>query len=234
MKKLQIFCDKRKFQYDGHVLKRGIREYKPKGEGLESKVYKINNRVAFKIYKDTYDKAKIDEKMINELSQIDTNRIVLPNNIIKTEQGKTKGYSMDYIEESNTEIIDFSKEQLVKELSLLKEDLIELGENNVEIGDLREENTISNDDSFYLIDCGDYLKRDEETTKTNIQFFNDYMVGEVLTELVFEESKDILDGVELLQNIRSYLYEGNYIGDYFDEELKEDESINEYVKRKVK
>ena len=233
MKNLQIYCDKRKFQYDGHVLRRGIRQFEKTGEGLESKVFKINNRVAFKLYKDTHDKAKIDEKMINELSQIETKRIVLPNNIIKTEQGTTKGYSMDYIEESDTDIIDFSKEQLVKELSLLKEDLIELGENNVEIGDLREENTISNDKEFYLIDCGDYLKREEETTKVNLQFFNDYMVEDVLTELVFEEAKDILDGLELIQNIRSYLYEGNFIADYFDKELNEDESINEYVKRKV-
>jgi hypothetical protein len=59
---------------------------------------------------------------------------------------------MDYIEKTDNNIIDFSKDQLVDELSLIKEDLIELGENNVEIGDLREENTISNESSFYLID----------------------------------------------------------------------------------
>lgn len=234
MKNIKLYCDNKIFKYDGYTLRKGIKSFEQKGEGLESKVFKINNKVVFKVYKDSYEKDKIGKNMIEDLSEIDTNRIVLPNNIITDEEGNTKGYSMDYIEKSDDTIIDFPKKQLIDELSLLKEDLIELGENKVEIGDLRDENTISNEESFYLIDCGDYLKRNKDTTQLNIKYFNEYIIDNVLTDIVFEESTDLLEGLRKLKDIRVYLNEGNYIGDYLEEEMNEEETINDFVKRIVK
>ena len=233
MENIKLFCNKKTFQYNGFELKRGRINFKEKGDGLESKVFKIDDKTALKIYKDTYDKAKLGKKMIELLSTIKTKRIILPNNIITTEDGKTKGYSMNYIEESNKDLTDFSKEQLIEELTLLKEDLIKLGKNKVEIGDLREENTISNDKSFYLIDCGDYLLREKETTKENLYFFNSFIIEDFLTNIVFEESTNLVEGLNLLKELRLYLNDGNYIGDFLNEEMKENETINEYVKRNV-
>ena len=234
MRNIKLFCENKMFLYDGFTLKKGRKFFEQQGEGLESRVFKINNKTVLKVYKDCYDKAKLDKKMINELSKIDTNRIVLPNSIITDESGKTKGYSMNYIEESEDQIIEFPKKTLIDELDLLKEDLIELGENNVEIGDLREENTISNESSFYLIDCGDYLKRDNKTTKINIQFFNEYIIDDIISDIVFEESKDLSKGLQKLRDLRTLLLSGKYIGDYLKEEMKEEETINEFVKRIVK
>ncbi len=233
MRNIKLYCNNKTFQYDGFSLKKGNRLFEKQGEGLESKVFRIDNETVLKVYKDCNDKAKLDKKMIEDLSELDTNRIILPNDIITDEDGETKGYSMDYIEESEDTIIDFPKKQLIVELSLLKKDLIELGENNIEIGDLREENTISNEDSFYLIDCGDYLQRKIDTTDINIRFFNEYIIDDIFTDIVFEESKDLMKGLNVLKNLRIYLNEGNYIGDYLEEEMKEEETINGFIKRKI-
>ena len=233
MRNIKLYCNNKTFQYDGFSLKKGNRLFEKQGEGLESKVFRIDNETVLKVYKDYNDKAKLDKKMIEDLSELDTNRIILPNDIITDEDGETKGYSMDYIEESEDTIIDFPKKQLIVELSLLKKDLIELGENNIEIGDLREENTISNEDSFYLIDCGDYLQRKIDTTDINIRFFNEYIIDDIFTDIVFEESKDLMKGLNVLKNLRIYLNEGNYIGDYLEEEMKEEETINGFIKRKI-
>lgn len=234
MKRINLFCNNKKFKYDGYTLKKGIKTYKKQGEGLESIVFKIDDETVLKVYKDSNEKAKLNESMIKELSQIDTNRIVLPNNIITDEDGETKGYSMDYKEDSEASIIDYPKEQLIEELSLLKDDLTELGENKVEIGDLREENTISNESSFYLIDCGDYLKRKKDTTKVNYFFFNEYLINDILIDIIYEESTDLKKGLNFLKEVKMYLLDDTYIGDYLKEKMQEQETLNEYVKRKVK
>ena len=233
MRNIELFCDSKIFQYDGYFLKKDNQSFEQKGEGLESIVYKIDDQTALKVYREISDKARLNKKEIQELSTIDTKRIILPNDIITTKNGEIKGYSMDYIEESNDKLEDFSKKQLVEELKLLKEDLITLGKNNVEIGDLREENTISNKDSFYLIDCGDYLFRDKDTTDINLKFFNSFFIEDIFTFLVFEESKDISKGLNILSDIRDNLNKGNYIGDLLEEELQAEETLTEYVKRKA-
>ena len=235
MKNIKLYCNNKTFKYDGYTLRKGIKTFKKQGEGLESIVFKIDDETVLKVYKDSNEKAKLNTSMIKELSQIDTKRIVLPNNIIIDEEGETKGYSMDYIEDSETSIIDYPKKQLIDELNLLKGDLIELGEKKVEIGDLRQENTISNESSFYLIDCGDYLKRKKDTTKVNyFFFFNEYLINDILIDIIYEESTDLKKGLNFLKGIKMYLLDDTYIGDYLKEEMQEQETLNEYVKRMVK
>ena len=226
MRNIELFCNNKKFLYDGYELKKDNVLFEEMGEGLESRVFKIDDETVLKVYKTSNEKEKLDEDMIEELSDIETNRIVLPKEIIKTKDGEVKGYSMDYVEETETKFFDFTKEKIIRELKLLKNDLIKLGKNNVEIGDLREENTISNDESFYLIDCGDYLKKESETTIFNIRLFNEFLIDDFLSSIVFDNSRDLRTSLDKLIKIRHRLTTGEFIGDYL-------ETVNEFVRRKI-
>ena len=61
-------------------------------EGTEVVVYKYND-MALKIYKDYCRKQRLDLDTAKELSKIDTSRILLPRNIVYTENGEFIGYT---------------------------------------------------------------------------------------------------------------------------------------------
>ena len=105
MRNIELFCNNKKFLYDGYELKKDNVLFEEMGEGLESRVFKIDDETVLKVYKTSNEKEKLDEDMIEELSDIETNRIVLPKEIIKTKDGEVKGYSMDYVEETETKFV---------------------------------------------------------------------------------------------------------------------------------
>lgn len=204
------------------------------GEGREGNVYKINPNTCIKLYHKNPEKRVIDLGMTRKLSYIDTSRVILPDRPEFDDGHNFRGYRMPLVEEDGISLYDYDKDKLVSEFDQIKTDLVTLGEEGIEVGDIRDSNTITNKDGFYLIDCGDYLEKDCYTGATNIGYFNHYIIHDFLLYGFFDEfcdEKIIMDGYDsFVRSAQCY----DFVGDYFKEHMKDNETLGNFVSRKVR
>ncbi len=197
--------------------------------GEEGRVYRDGD-TAVKIYHKCPNKDVLDDEEIRQLSDIDTQRVVLPDEAVNGD--KVRGYTMPYIEGDSESIFDMNKDVLVSELGLLEDDLKLLGEEKVLIGDLRESNYLSTEDYFYLIDSGDYQVIDSKCSKANLEMFYEFFIQDVFG-LYLLDSGDMSKVFTIYSNIKKDFYNYNgglaeYVNDTFSG------SIHEEVKKLVK
>ena len=151
--------------------------------GWASDVYKFD-KYAFKINKEICFKYRLDEKSVKYLSKIQTKRILLPKEPIYDENHEFYGYIMKYIEPTEKDNIkNITLSKLLKELKIIKNDLLLLKDNNVFIDDLCENNFIYNN-GIYLIDPGSFeinRRRSSEYIQIiNREIMSDFIIKYVL------------------------------------------------------
>lgn len=195
--------------------------------GYEADVYRFNNLV-FKFYKEICFKYRLSETNIKKLSKIQTKRILLPKDVIYDENNKFFGYTMKYVKPiEKEEINEIKMDRILKELLLIKKDLLLLKENNVFIDDLCDSNFIYNN-GFYLIDPGSYeinKKRSKEYIEVmNRELMNDFIIRFVL----FRNHKFTLDE---RRKINEYYPINEYIDSKIKKEIDNKELVKEYAKR---
>ena len=198
-------------------------------DGLEGRVYRDGN-TAVKIYHNYPEKNVLKRREIEKLSEVETERIILPDEAILGEG--TRGYTMPFVDGDSDCIFDMDKDVLVREIDLIEDDLKVLGDEQVLIGDLRDSNYLSNSDNFYLIDSGDYEFVDCKCVESNLFAFHSFFL-EDLFGLYLLDYGDISKGLESLNKIKNGFYNYNgglaeYVDDYFSG------SISEEVKKLVK
>lgn len=141
--------DMSKKEFDSHYI----------NEGLESNVYLFNDRV-IKIYKPKCVKIRLDEDTVKRLSKINTERIIMPQDVVYNELNKFSGYTMKYIESfDNYFINNLNINFLVDELEKYENDIKILSRNKITITDICLCNFIFND-GIYFIDPGSFLYED--------------------------------------------------------------------------
>ena len=197
--------------------------------GEEGRVFR-DHEVAVKIYHKKPLKSTLNRNEIDILKNIPTKRIILPRK--KVLGNKLRGYTMPFIEGEKQAVFDYSKEKLLHELKLIKEDLKLLGKNNVMIDDLRDSNYLCNLAAFYLIDAGDYSVRNEDCTDLNISIFSDFFLEDIIGMELYEID-DLNKVFDAYLELRSKLLElDNDISILVEEEFEG--SINDEVKKLVK
>ena len=196
-------------------------------EGTEGIIYRIGN-TAYKIYKQNRSsKDKLSEEDVKYLSNIDTKRIIMPENPIYS-NGIFCGYTMPFIQGYSKENIkNMSMNQLIEELKLIEEDLKKLKDKSVDIDDLTDDNFLYNS-KINIIDLGSYIINSNISKKElevqNRRKYNEFVIKYILSKAVKLTQKQIND---LL--IRYDLDE--YMSDMLLFDITSSENIKKFVKK---
>ena len=196
--------------------------------GYESDVYKIDDKV-FKFYKEICLKYRLNEEMVNYLSKIKTNRILLPQDIIYDEYNNFFGYTMKYIKPNiKDEIGNIKIEKLLKELLCIKKDLILLKDNNIFIDDLCDSNFIFNN-GIYLIDPGSF-ELDKNKSKDYIEIINMEMMQDFIIRYILFRYKKL--SYKEKNELNKYFPLDKYMYDSIKSDIiNKKETIYEYSNR---
>jgi len=197
--------------------------------GEEGRVYRDGD-TAIKIYHKCPNKNVLNSKEIRQLSDINTQRVILPEEVVNGDG--VRGYTMPFIEGDSESIYEMDKSVLVSELELLEEDLRLLGEEQIRIGDLRDSNYLSTEDYLFLIDSGDYEVTNVDCSKQNLDLFSEFFMQDVFG-LYLLDSDDMDKVFAIYSSIKKDFNNYNrglaeYVNDNFSG------SIHEEVKRLVK
>ena len=148
-------------------------------EGEEATIYYYNNK-ALKIYKDYCRGIRLSEKDAIYLQKINTERFLLPIDIIYDINNNFIGYTTKFIKGYSKENIKILQlEFLKRELLILKKDIEELSKYNISIFDIENYNFILGD-GIYLIDPGSYRIEDNNTLDYNIRYLRSFIINEIL------------------------------------------------------
>jgi len=219
---MKFYVDDKKYDLDYKKMQKNFIS-----SGFESDVYRFDNKV-YKFYKEVCLKYRLDKKSVEYLSKIKTNRLLLPKDVIYDENKEFFGYSMKYIKPIEKEEIENLKvDRLLKDLLLIKKDLLLLKDKNVFIDDLCESNFIFNN-GIYLIDPGSYeinKKRSKEYIEIiNREIMNDFVIKYVLFRRYGLDNEDI-------RKLHKVFPLDEYISDIISKEKNKKQLVNEYSNR---
>ena len=196
-------------------------------EGNESEIYRYGKEV-LKIYKPFCRKDRLDEETAIILSGISTERFILPERIIRDEDGKFIGYSMPFIYEYPVGGILKNKiGNILDEFDIIRDDIRILSDNHVEIEDLHVGNILYTG-KIYIGDPGSYLVKRERKTG---QMYNDnmYTFGLFVRDELFKLVKMTAGERRDLNNKFDYSWD---IGDQMrDEVIDNKETVRQFIKR---
>lgn len=196
------------------------------GVGNEGTTYLIGGE-AVKIYGGFCLKSRLGPDGVDILSKIPTNRIVLPKDKVKNQQGYFCGYTTKYIDkvEFNHDIV--TMRHLLNELLLYEQDLALLSQNGVIAYDMNYDNIVySHNNSIYMIDPGSFDFSDTTTEHINNEFLTELFLQLMSAKL---ETKNQYD--ELCKNLNN----GNRLYDNIINTLdSENETITNYSLKMTK
>ncbi len=199
-------------------------------EGEEGIVYRYFDQ-AFKIYKDYCRKMRLKEKDVFVLQKIDTNRIVLPKNLIYDLNHQFIGYQMDFLLQYATQAIaKMDIFSFIKEICLLRDDIFLLSDFGIDMEDLNFRNLLYHNGKIYLIDPGSYVIRDyidrSFLQQENFQRFAKFVVDDILLSVVSlsKKNQSAVRNILNLEDSFSLIYR-------LEDTLQEGETVSSYVKR---
>lgn len=200
------------------------------GSGKEGKVYKFGDR-ALKILHDVPYQKSMNSTTCGGLEKIATKRILLPRETLFDKSGEFKGYSTRYIKYGK-DVFDISKENFLYEVNELIKEINFLSNQRIIIDDWRLENFIY-DGKFRLVDPGLYRYEKEASIdaikKLNFAVLKDFVFFELLKSGLMAETNEYVDYLLDVHNTVE-----NDIVEYFEDEMKDDETMNQYIKRIAK
>ena len=219
--------------------------------GSEFSVYKSKDKV-YKIFKNNYQLGHIDEKSINYLSGIKTNRILMPTSKLYLNNNLI-GYEMPYIED-NQSILESNFNTILNELKIINDDVEMLTEYFVRLIDINKENSVFNG-KLYLIDPANYFINnitdlliyynneviDEDKKKSIIKKWNYDKINKLLYEYLFINNSEI-DFYALRKIIEFFstkrkenLMDSDYdiYKYFFNQHISAKEAINYFIKDNI-
>lgn len=211
------------------------------GKGIESKAYKIDDKV-IKIFRMFPGKKVVMTKeSIEKMKQIPTKRILLPTNSLLDKKNKIRGYQMNYVASYGIDsYFNLDKDKLIKEHQLLKDDIKILSESGILINDLIIENTVYSN-GLYLIDPGSYMFHDNigfnYAYRSNLDCFDRYLIYEILFNYHFNNynnSKHFASSLSFSNEINLEYNKSKKEGilEFFSD--IEEDTLGQFVKRKVR
>ncbi len=204
------------------------------GEGMDTNVFKKNN-IVYKIIKPNGN-IHLSLLTAKYLQQIETKRILLPENIIIDKKGYLIGTTSTYIKKNGkVNILDLDKESFIKEIQFLEKDLDLLTRKKVVVRDLNLSNSVYNGKNIYFVDYGAY------TEEKNISFkqypldivnrrnlfyslIDDILIPKITTEL---SSKVLANNI-----FPKYKLEKETISHYLSSLIGDNENFRELILKK--
>ena len=192
----------------------------PIGAGKTAVVYMSSDGNCIKIYKHNYDGKELlstenfDERL-EKISMLSSNRVIGPKQLLYI-KGKLAGYIYEYIKAHDFENVSrFTKvEELFKDLLRIKEEIVNMSNNNFKIGDLHSRNILFNNGQYYFIDLDkgrfDYNDTVENLISYNLKRFSD----------------EIFNKIYGLDHIETGIYKCVDVDKYMGKDLFNEDSIN--------
>ena len=203
------------------------------GSGFEAVVYGYNDE-ALKIYRLCSIKLRLDEEDAIRLSKLSaTRRVLLPQRIIRNPDTlKFKGYTTKLLpKEEPLGIFNMQMRQFLSEISLIRDDVVELANQGVMVTDFNIGNTVYNGE-IYLVDPGSFQVQREKTTK----YLRNEFVRWNMMNLNWFIRNFFVKGVRLSCRFEDIFNDDpekkiTCIGDIIEKDAKCDETLDQYVKR---
>lgn len=177
------------------------------GEGDEGVVYKVGNE-AVKFYRIYCPKRRLTKEECEYLTQIDTERILLPTVTLLDKKHCIRGYKMTYIENLGEDsFYTLNRKDLSKEMTLVHEDIIKLSDYNVYIDDLTYDNTIFHK-GIYLSDPGSFqiIEKIKDSQIRmygfNIDMVNEYLLNKMIKLCCLQVAKSKIVTKRILDSIK--------------------------------
>lgn len=204
-------------------------DYRYLDEGKEAKIYEYGDEV-LKLYKDYCPKMRLSEKDAFSLSQIGTEKVLLPKRIIHDEDGKFLGYTTKRIYGSSKLCIPKMKmKKLVDELDIIMTDLKILADNHYDVADFTLNNVVY-DGGLYFVDPGSFMQvknfDDRFKYSSNMATLNEFMLDDFFYLVLLSK--------KYRNKFDDNFDRADYIGDYIRCSMNENENVRQYVKRMSK
>lgn len=219
---LKIYFDDELLEFNEEEL-----DYMYIDEGAEAIVYKYGND-ALKVYRDIRCR-RLSEKDTLSLCALSTKRILLPEKAIYGVEPKIfKGYSTPFIYAyPNVRVMDMKVNDFVGELDVIREDLVELSHNGVEVDDWHVGNMLYDGRKIYMCDPGAMTLSDR--VRFNCSMGNNvYTLNRFIMDDVFPLARLSKNSKK---NIETVFDDNEYIGWQIRETAEEKETVRQYVKR---
>lgn len=229
---MKYLVGNKKVRYNPYHMKKDIKI----SEGNEGIVYKIDDK-AVKFYHTYCRKVRLSKEDAIFLSNIDTKRILTPDNVLLNKRRQIEGYYTKYIEDLGIDnLLNLVKDILKEELSILKEDIILLSDNLVLLDDVLLEN-ISFHNGIYVVDPGSYSRLERSDSLAaytlNIEVINEFLIMQLLSTATYHLTNDRKIAHQVTQSIFHDYQEKEYpdLIEYLLDDVKE-ENLHEYIKIK--
>lgn len=230
------------FYYNNRVMNMSRKELNSYylGEGLESTVY-LFDEIVVKIYKSHCRKIRLNEEDVKRLSKIETERIVMPEDLVYDDLNKFSGYTMKYIPTYiKIPLKDDKINNLVKEIEKYEKDIEILSKEKISIYDLNINNAVINN-GIYSIDPGSFRYKDKIIDfKNNPEDLTIYIIKELNREEInsfFIE--EILEKCSNIPKKYRFIFEQQFnysdiLSDQIKDTMYDNESVKQYTKRLIK
>jgi len=178
------------------------------GNGFESKTFVYNDNGNEKMIKMYYDLSQINIDKIKRVSELKSGTLILPKKLVSIDN-EIIGYSMNYMK--NYHPIRIMKQVMDEEtkynfLLKLKEEIINLRNQNCIYGDLNISNVITNGEKVFLCDS------------VNVKI-DEYNFDEINSTMYkYKQLKNTLDGIDcyMLNLLTIYLFNDIEYDDIID------------------
>lgn len=219
------------YRLDDKDIKITGKQWTKIGTGATGDVYKYHN-MALKVFKEDRD-TPIDVDTAEYLSNISTDRIVLPINLLFYNNA-FRGYTYKLVSKKGTgnRMIMLPKTDLIQDIRILERDVETLSNKQVLLNGIEPTNTIFNGNLFITDPTGYRVL--EGCSSEELERINKYQLHLLLISLItFELRKNNFTNKD--QNYVKELLEMKDVNidssEYFYKIIKNNDSIKEFVKK---
>jgi hypothetical protein len=218
------------FILDGRNEEIAFKKLSKIASGKTGDVYKYK-KSALKIFKEDMT-PPIDEETARHLTGIDTQRILLPRNLLF--YNKTfRGYTYRLVEKKGTgrRMITLPIDELIGNISILENDIEKLSEESVLLNGIDQSNCIFNGDLF-ISDPREYSILEDIFSIDELRKLNNFQLHLLITAMLASETKKcgITNAKERqFREILALKDEEQNTSDFFADIFSSEDNVKEYV-----
>ena len=199
------------------------------GTGKTGDVYKYKNN-ALKIFKKDMN-PPIDLETAQYLTEISTERILLPRNLLFYNQA-FRGYTYKLVPKRGfgKRMIALPKEEFVHNVKMVEQDVESLSNKQVLLNGIEPSNCIFNGE-WYISDPSQFTRLDMVSTR-ELEMLNKYQIHMLLTTMILSEVRKLNLGPKVEKQIRELLELRDDTEDsssFMDSLIGQSESVKQFV-----
>lgn len=194
--------------------------------GTEGNVYRVGDKAA-KIYRELCFKDRLGPLSIDIMSEIKTERILMPQEKIYDENRRFNGYTTKYINNGNLSFDSMTIKFLLEELKKYEKDIEILGSNNITVADMSIFNLVLSD-GIYMVDPGSHEL--SEFSRYRVDYYN----KEELRRLFIEQILGInYKSKMIIERINEYFEKNEKLSSLVESYIDDENDTIETYTRKL-